>query len=190
VDRPTVPKSLIGRIVTRLVGLILILFSGQFFSSLGVHQRNAYWLRTDMEQGRAVLMKKAWSGHGAFDYRYSVSQEKHRGVGRPDWRQKPAPRIGDIVPVYFSTSHPWISSLEKPSTFLQDLPMTVFFLILLTPPILLVGTFGVGFFFLPSRELTDRTDEDGLCDRDCGLSGWDRFAWKVQRKIWGPKDCP
>lgn len=74
-----------------------------------------YWLTRDARQGMAVVTKERQ--HGIVEYRYAVDQCEYTGESRRNQEQEKYRnvRLGGESPVYFSASHPWLSSLEAPS---------------------------------------------------------------------------
>jgi|SRR5258708_15613575 len=74
-----------------------------------------YWLTTDARQGMAVVTKER--PHGVVEYRYAVDQREYTGESQRNREQEKYRnvRLGEESPVYFSGSHPWLSSLEAPS---------------------------------------------------------------------------
>jgi hypothetical protein len=73
-----------------------------------------------------------WAGHNNVNYRYTVDQKEYTGYGKRNWQD---PRysgveIGGHCPVFFSASHPWLSSLYRPDGVLVGLPMALITLLL------------------------------------------------------------
>jgi hypothetical protein len=112
---------------TRLCGLILAVFLGDF---LYVQARSSwinYWLLDDGKQGVAVVTHELWSGHGIVGYKYTVGGIEYTGKSRrnsEDVRYQNV-KIGDKSVVYFSNSHPWLSLLEKPRMVIEVLPVII-----------------------------------------------------------------
>ena len=69
-----------------------------------------------------------WSGHNAVAYRYRVNQREYTGEDVRSWQD---PRYAHVVVgegsvVYFCSSHPWLSLLNRPRTaMLEGLPVVV-----------------------------------------------------------------
>jgi hypothetical protein len=78
----------------------------------------------DCQQGKAVITKEFWGGHGRLVYRYAVNGKQFTGVSSPDWKDAKYKnvRIGEEAVVYYSESHPWLSLLFKPKGFIDLLP--------------------------------------------------------------------
>lgn len=74
-----------------------------------------HWLRTDAHQGVAVITGESWWSRSRFPrytYQYTVNQEHYTATSGYESYSKLQP--GDKVPVLYSASHPWLSSLEEP----------------------------------------------------------------------------
>ena len=83
-----------------------------------------YWIMHDGQQGTATVTKEYAGGHGRLVYQYTVSQKQFTGVSNSNWKDEKYRdvRPGNEAPVYFSTSHPWLSQLYKPEGYIDVLP--------------------------------------------------------------------
>jgi len=74
-----------------------------------------YWLKRDAKQGMAFITKERQ--HGMVEYSYTVDQREYAGESQRNQEQEKYRNVhpGEESPVYFSASHPWLSSLERPS---------------------------------------------------------------------------
>lgn len=90
-----------------------------------------YWVLKDGQTGTALVTGLHWSGHGNVDYSYLVKEKEYKGYGRPDRRNAKyaAVEIGGRCPVFFSVSHPWLSSLYRPEQVLEGLPFVLLILL-------------------------------------------------------------
>jgi len=75
-----------------------------------------YWLNKDEKQTTAFIIGDSPYGHGGVQYAYSVGLEEFKGIGHLPWdavkHQRVETEAGKAT-VFYSASHPWISSLEK-----------------------------------------------------------------------------
>ncbi|MFL6583889.1 MAG: hypothetical protein ACJ8KU_05165 [Chthoniobacterales bacterium] len=113
--------------VPRLPSLVIAIGLG-YFLFVQAHSAWAnYWLRTDSQQAIATLIKKHWSGHGRFVYRYVVNGREYIGASSRNWQDARYSGVqpGDESPVYFSVSHPSISLLYKPQAVVEGLPVLI-----------------------------------------------------------------
>ncbi len=87
---------------------------------------SCYWLTTEAKQSIAMIAKE--HAHGVVDYKYSVRQQEYKGTSQRHWEQEKYRNVhvGEESIVFFSSSRPWISSLETPSFPPR---MTLFFII-------------------------------------------------------------
>ena len=74
----------------------------------------SYWLAADGKQSTALITRE--HAHGVVSYRYSVDDLEYTGSSQRNWGNERYRNIhtGQESIVYFSASHPWISSLETP----------------------------------------------------------------------------
>ena len=87
-----------------------------------------YWLLRDGQEGTAIVIKELWTGHDVVRYRYSVNQKDYTGQDYRSWQDPKYARVqvGEKSPVYFSSSHPWLSALNRPrSVAVEGLPVIV-----------------------------------------------------------------
>src|SRR4051794_24312837 len=73
-----------------------------------------YWLTRDAKQGMAIVTKERQ--HGLVEYRYMVEQREYTGESQRNHEQEKYRNVhlGEESLVYFSASHPRLSSLETP----------------------------------------------------------------------------
>jgi hypothetical protein len=88
-----------------------------------------YWLIIDGQPDVAVITEE--HSHGIVDYRYTVDDHyytgrSHRNCDEKKYEDVP---VGGTSVVFFSSSHPWISSLETP--FCPSAPLILFSVCLL-----------------------------------------------------------
>jgi hypothetical protein len=74
----------------------------------------SYWLAKDAKQSVALITRGG--AHGVVDYTYAADDHQYTGSSRRNWENEKYRNvfIGEQSIVYFSASHPWISSLETP----------------------------------------------------------------------------
>jgi hypothetical protein len=73
-----------------------------------------YWLKQDANETMAVVTKERQ--HGIVEYRYSVAQHEYTGSSQRNWKREEYRdvRVGEKAPVFYSVSHPSLSSLQTP----------------------------------------------------------------------------
>ena len=104
-DRPLERVQRGAVIWVGFTSLFLIFFAGP------CHFRESYILAEDSKETTAVLIEKRQ--HGVFRYKYSVAGHEYSGASQRNWEQRNV-EVGDQSAVFYSASHPWISSLETP----------------------------------------------------------------------------
>jgi hypothetical protein len=101
--------------IVRLGLLGIAIFFG--YSFIGGQLRGnwiEYWLAKDAKQTMAMLTEEF--SHGVVEYTYSIGPTTYTGRSQRNWEQ-PKYRdvgIGQNSIVFYSASHPWLSSLETP----------------------------------------------------------------------------
>lgn len=103
--RPTLPK------ISLWIGIILLVV---FIVVTGKAFWYSYWLTEDPKQALALITEE--HDHGTVSYKYTVNHHEYAGLSQRNW-EKPEYRnvhAGEQSIMYFSASHPWISSLETP----------------------------------------------------------------------------
>ncbi len=101
----------------RLWALFIALLLGYYFVISPIHQVwRDHWLVTDRREGTAMITKEHWAGHGVVVYEYRVGGTVYTGQDRRNRRDSRSAYAmpGETSTVYYSTSHPWISSLDPP----------------------------------------------------------------------------
>jgi len=81
-----------------------------------------YWILRDGQQGKALVTRKY--GHELVDYSFNVNGKEYKGTDREryinqDHRYEDVALGGEAV-IHFSSSHPWLSSLARPSSILTE----------------------------------------------------------------------
>jgi hypothetical protein len=80
--------------------------------------RTTYWLLTDGQEGKAVITGSSplRRRDESLDYSYEVNNTRYYGSSPRSWLEKPywGVQIGGQSVVYYSASHPWLSSVRKP----------------------------------------------------------------------------
>jgi hypothetical protein len=87
-----------------------------------------HWLVKDGTQGMGVVTKEHWAGHNVVVYQYRVGQQVYTGQDRRSLNNPKYANVmaGEKTIVYFSSSHPWISAINLPSTVtIPGLPVVV-----------------------------------------------------------------
>jgi hypothetical protein len=123
-DLPMSPST-----TNRISALVIAVLLGHFFIVVQAQilWKN-HWILKDGQQGIAVVTKVPWTGHKAVAYRYRVNQRDYTGEDARSWQD---PRyahvmVGEESVVYFSSSHPWLSLLNRPRTaMVEGLPVVV-----------------------------------------------------------------
>ena len=119
----TQPSGWVARVSALVIAIILGLFLVGWISSV----RAEYWLLKDAEEGIAIVTKDLWTGHNGVAYRYAVNHKEYTGKGMRNYQD---PRYRNVHPgdkslVYYSVSHPWMSSLRRPGRIGEGLPVVL-----------------------------------------------------------------
>src|ERR1700720_3353814 len=119
----TQPSGWVARVSALVIAIILGLFLVGLISSV----RAEYWLLKDAEEGIAIVTKDLWTGHNGVAYRYTVNHKEYTGEGMRNYQD---PRYRNVHPgdksvVYYSASHPWMSSLRRPDRIGEGLPVVL-----------------------------------------------------------------
>jgi hypothetical protein len=116
-----------------------ILFGYSFIFGLLYANWKHYWLTVDAKQTMAVVTDELWSGHGVVDYKYTVNQNEYTGRSTRNWEQEKYRNVGvgQESTVFYSFSHPWLSSLETPQfpqsgTIILLIALPIEFLLIIT----------------------------------------------------------
>jgi hypothetical protein len=104
--------------------LVLAIGLAWFLSLRGLAAWKAHWLLEDGQTGVAQVTSNSNSGHAIVEYEYSVGQNSYRGSSQRNsrieaYRNVP---IGGKSVVYYSASHPGLSSLDMPASVITGLP--------------------------------------------------------------------
>ena len=86
------------------------------------------WILKDGQPGIAVITKVLYTGHDAVAYRYRANQREYTGEDARSWQDPRYAHVtfGEQSVVYFSSSHPWLSLLNRPrTTMVEGLPVVV-----------------------------------------------------------------
>lgn len=114
--RASVPGA-VSAAPNRFSAVLLALFLGYFFVLGPIRQVwKDHWLVTDGQRGTASITKAYWAHHGVVVYQYRVGDKVYTGLGG---RNGPDPRVDPVIPeeklpIYFSSSHPWLSATDLP----------------------------------------------------------------------------
>ena len=105
---------------TRLVATVpaLLLGWGIVLWFSGAYTR--YWVLRDGLRGVASIT--AEGPHATLYYTYAVAGTGYTGHSQSDWVDNREVGVGEQVPVWYSNSHPWLSSLPKPKPTLYSFP--------------------------------------------------------------------
>ncbi len=103
-------------ISARVIPLVLAVFAAVMLVLGCMRMWRNHWVLKDGARGTATIIGELWTGHRTASYRYTVDQTVYSGwsernTEEPGRRAEP----GDDSIVYYSASHPWLSSLHKPS---------------------------------------------------------------------------
>jgi hypothetical protein len=99
---------------TKMWLFLTVVFFG-FILIAGIRDfRECYWLKKDAKRGVAIITKERQ--HGMVDYRYTVDRHDYTGESHRNYEEEKYRNVhpGEESLVYFSASHPWLSSLETP----------------------------------------------------------------------------
>jgi hypothetical protein len=97
----------------RLVMLIPAALVGSLILSFIHASWASFWLVKDSSQTKAIFVSQL--SHGVVQYRYMVGGSEYSGQSQRGQNESGMDRPGDEGTVNFSKSHPWLSSLQKPS---------------------------------------------------------------------------
>lgn len=113
----------------RVFAAALTLLLGYYFIIAPAQEAwSNYWLVKDGQEGTAVVTKELWTGHNVVRYRYRVNQKEYTGQDYRSWQDPKYAHVlvGERAPVYFSSSHPWLSALNRPrSVMIEGLPVMI-----------------------------------------------------------------
>lgn len=103
-------------VMRRFWAFVIAVVLGYFFIVVPARLawRN-YWLCKDGQRGIAMVTLELWTGHNAVAYRYRVRGVDYTGSGRRSWQDPKYSKVivGGNSVVYYSQSHPWLSSLNR-----------------------------------------------------------------------------
>jgi hypothetical protein len=125
----------------RLLLLIPALVAGVFIFQIGRDVWRHHWLVSDAAPTRALITNK--HSRGVVDYQYTVDEREYAASIRTHWdvEKFARARIGEESVAFYSTSHPWLSSLEtadfpKPgwATMAVALGLELFFVLVIFKP--------------------------------------------------------
>jgi len=88
-----------------------------------------YWLSKDGIPTTALVTRT--HPKRVFDYKYAVDQKEYAGTSWMDWQDERihALRIGEQTTVLFSSSHPWLSSMQTSRSTWAGIPFLVLMLL-------------------------------------------------------------
>jgi hypothetical protein len=121
----------------RLVMLFPAVMLGSFLFSFAHGCWASFLLSGDASQATATVTNER--SHGVVDYTYVAAGNRYVGHSQRSSETYPGPPVGGEARVYFSTSHPWLSSLRAPTfppslsrILLMIIPLSMEFLIVMT----------------------------------------------------------
>ena len=169
----------------RVFGLIIALALGDFLYLRVMEGWTSFWLFKDAQEGIALITGESPWGHGVVLYQYSVGQSEytgksHRNIQNPQYQSVP---IGGKSIVYFSASHPWISSLNMPRTLIEGLPVVFVVLIFEAFAVFTVirPTGSWAFNFMSGNKPLDDQNKTLWERRDLKTKAWRGFNWPRAR---------
>lgn len=98
---------------TRLVMLFPTAMLGSFIVSFFHICWITFWLTQDVGQTAATITNE--KSHGVVNYSYTINGNQYIGQSQRNREEKEKVPVGGRTLVYFSTSHPWLSSLQAPT---------------------------------------------------------------------------
>jgi hypothetical protein len=104
----TMSKKNQVRIVMLIPALIV---AGFLFSFVRTDWIN-FQLMIDLKKTQAIIVNQL--SHEVVVYTYIVNNKNYSGQSQGDPSKYPVANIGDKTVVYYSPSHPWLSSLQEP----------------------------------------------------------------------------
>ncbi|SPE54233.1 hypothetical protein SBV1_1770021 [Verrucomicrobia bacterium] len=112
-----------NRTMVRLVTLIPTVLLGSLIFSFFHGAWVNFHLMQNAQQTKALITKE--HAHGVVDYKYTVEGKEYDGKGQRNWDLGIYRNVtvGEESIVYFSTSHPWMSSLEMPRVLITAWPV-------------------------------------------------------------------
>jgi hypothetical protein len=129
---PVLTTSVMRPRTARLTGLCLAIGLGYLLYSAARGIRANYWLLQDTQQGMAVVTRELPSGHNWVAYKYTVAGNEYTGESARSWRDRryAEVRVGEKSVVFFSSSHPWVSTLRMPDGIVEGMPVVLVVLVL------------------------------------------------------------
>ena len=112
----------------RIFAAALTLLLGYYFIIAPAREAwSNYWLLKDAQEGTAIVTKELWTGHNVVRYRYRVNQKEYTGQDFRSWQDPKYANVlvGEKAPVYFSSTHPWLSALNRPRALIEGLPVVI-----------------------------------------------------------------
>src|SRR5262245_22775708 len=88
-----------------------------------------HWLNKDGKTTRAFVTQT--HPKRVFDYRYTVNGIEYSGTSVRDWEDEKVHELrkGEETTVYFSASHPWLSSMQSDRLTWEAIPIVVLILL-------------------------------------------------------------
>jgi hypothetical protein len=112
--KPWTKKRLIATVPALVLGWGIFLWFGRAYAR--------YWVLRDGTRGMALVT--AEGDHATVYYTYSAAGTRYSGRSHRDWedaRHRDV-GVGERAPVWYSRSHPWLSSLPRPRPTLYGFP--------------------------------------------------------------------
>src|SRR5271156_2153196 len=88
---------------------VAIFFGYSFIFKVSYNMRAQYWLSLDAKQTMARITKVHSQG---VNYKYSVDGKEYSNESQRNWEHDVG--VGQESIVFYSSSHPWLSSVTKP----------------------------------------------------------------------------
>lgn len=111
---PETPPTILQNIRKGLIIWLVMTVGFLLVTCAPSHFRKNYIFASDPNEGTAVITGEG--DHGTVHYTYTVGENEYTGISQRNEEQAKTNRVreGETSVVYFSTSHPWISNLNKP----------------------------------------------------------------------------
>jgi len=115
--------------LARLIVLIPMIVIGKEVYGFAHQVWADYWLSKDGQPIAAFVTDT--HPKRVFDYRYSVNGTDYTGTGIREWEAEKihALQAGETTTIYFSASHPWLSSLQTMRLAWAAFPIVVLLLL-------------------------------------------------------------
>ena len=97
-----------------LLGMAVFFGYSFIFCNLIYPNWMQFWLHRDAIQSTAIIT--GTRQHGVVDYKYQAGGKDYTGSSQRNWEQEKYRNVGvgQESIVFYSTSHPWLSTLQNP----------------------------------------------------------------------------